>query len=234
MTSFPFQSSISFIKSRSSWFPLFAASEINDSARSASCSTPRPNARHSASRSIASVSPRAAQSSRSAMTFWWFCGTPFHSISLLASSLTASMSPCVIGTSGSFALTVFTIIFTIISAKKALCCETEKREVSQKLFWSCERLLDSLNCCLCDSPVSAHTSSLTLIGKGKSVQHSKHTEDTMKRWNRNRKQKPPKEKEKKTKNSDAGNRTRGKHVRDAYVTNYTTSDLHFQIHLMYL
>ena len=27
------------------------------------------------------------------------------------------------------------------------------------------------------------------------------------------------------KDSDAGNRTRGKHVRDAYVTNYTTSDL---------
>ena len=25
-------------------------------------------------------------------------------------------------------------------------------------------------------------------------------------------------------NSDAGNRTRGKHVRDAYVTNYTTSE----------
>ena len=26
------------------------------------------------------------------------------------------------------------------------------------------------------------------------------------------------------KDSDAGNRTRGKHVRDAYVTNYTTSE----------
>ena len=41
---------------------------------------------------------------------------------------------------------------------------------------------------------------------------------------------------KKQKDSDAGNRTRGKHVRDAYVTNYTTSEFNkrkemFIVHL---
>ena len=30
---------------------------------------------------------------------------------------------------------------------------------------------------------------------------------------------------KKKRNSDIGNRTRGKHVRDAYVTNYTISEI---------
>ena len=31
----------------------------------------------------------------------------------------------------------------------------------------------------------------------------------------------------KRENSDIGNRTRGKHVRDAYVTNYTISEITF-------
>ena len=115
----PFQSLMSLIKPCASSFPLFAASEISDSARSAFCSIPRPNAQHLAIMSIASVSPRATQSSRSVTAFGWFCGTPFPSISFLACSLFSSTCFCVAETSScalscSWAVCLSVILFAVL------------------------------------------------------------------------------------------------------------------------
>ena len=117
--SFPFLSSMSFIKHSASSFPLFAASEISDSARSAFCSIPRPNAQHLASMSMESVSPRATQSSRSVTAFGWFCGTPFPSISFLACSLFSSTCFCAAETSScalscSWAVCLSVILFAVL------------------------------------------------------------------------------------------------------------------------
>ena len=129
----PFHSFINLIKHTASWFPLFAASQISDSARSALCSIPRPNAQQLASMTIASASPRATQSSRSATAFGWFCGTPFPSISRSASSLFASMSPCVTRTFSSSTLCAFTSFLSVISVlSRALILEREKEKKGEK------------------------------------------------------------------------------------------------------
>ena len=114
MLYFPFHPLRSFLKLCASWFLLFAASQISDSARSAHCPIPCPNAQHLASMSMVSASPSATQSSRSATAFGWFCGTPFPSISRIASSLFASMSPCPTRASSSSTLCAFTSFLSVI------------------------------------------------------------------------------------------------------------------------
>ena len=126
---------MSSIKRIAPLFPLFAASEISDSARSASCSIPCANAQHLASVSMASASPRATQSSRSATAFGWFCGTPFPSISRIASSLFASMSPCPTRTSSSSTLCAFTSFLSVICVLfLVFCCfwREKKRKKGEK------------------------------------------------------------------------------------------------------
>ena len=63
---------------------------------------------------MASASPTATQSSRSATTFCSFLWNPFPRISLLASSLFASMSPCSTSVLNLFALGAFTSCSSIV------------------------------------------------------------------------------------------------------------------------
>lgn len=108
------QSSMHLIIFDASLFPLFAASEINDFARSTFCFIPRPSAQHSASIIMASASPRVTHSSRSETAFSLFFSISFPSIILFASSLFASISPC--GT--------FPSVIVCVSLLCSVICET--------------------------------------------------------------------------------------------------------------
>ena len=173
MLYFPFHPLRSFLKLCASSFPLLAASQISDSARSAHCPIPCPNAQHLASMSMVSASPSATQSSRSATAFGWFCGTPFPSISRIASSLFASMSPCATRASSSSTLCAFTsflsviwvlfewllsaLLFLLRKKRKKRGEVKEKRRKGRKELFFCFVCLGFWSGCFSFSPFSQNT-----------------------------------------------------------------------------
>ena len=131
-TNTPSKSAEYHIRNNASSFPFSSASEISAFARSVLCSIPSPFAQHLASMSMASVSPRATHSSRSATAFASFwCSS---STSLLASSLFASISPYASLFSSSSTLSAFTSFLSVICVLFSLhtFAKTEKKSVTKK------------------------------------------------------------------------------------------------------